>query len=536
MFGLDRKDTIGLALLLSGSFGGILLACLSQRIRDLFFFLIVSLSIITEHVAMNFVSKEWYRGTTRGFEVSLVDILAISLVASAIIRPRKRKPSPEHPPVEVIDNDTEAFASHDAETAPGAGSTSSSPIGWERAGGLVYTEKRWFWPASLGLMLLFFLYACICVAMADPKIFGLFELSKMVRGILIFVAAALHVRSERELKLFVLALGLTVCFEGIYALGQRYISGTYRVPGTVDDSNSLSMYLCTTAPVFVAAITSRFPKYLKALGVLAIAFAFLGVILSISRAGLIDILIMLFAATVTTISYRPSFRRVLIVLIVCAGIGGALAKSWKTIGARFEGDSLKNEYSSKHVQNRGYYIRIALAIANDSWFGVGPNNWSYLVSNKYGPRLGWHFVPYMDTDQAPSQIVPAGRDIDEPQAAPAHSLAALTTGEMGFGGLAVFTLLWLRWLLMGASFLWPRTADPLRRMGVGIFFGMCGTFFQSFTEWVFHQSPIFFTFNIMVGVLAALCYLRKCERRARKAAMEYAEDPIRPWEAAAGSY
>lgn len=513
MLGLDRKDTIGLALLFSGSFGGIVIACLSQRIRDLFFFLIISLTIVTEHVAMNFVSKEWYRGTTRGFEVSLVDILALSLVASAIIRPRRRevKAQPAADAVEDVGADGE----------------------------LVYREKRWFWPSSLGLMIIFFLYACVCVAMADPKIFGLFELSKMLRGMLVFMAAAFYVRSERELKVFVLALGLTVCFEGLYALGERYISGTYRVPGTVDDSNSLSMYFCATAPVFVAVIASRFPIHLKLLGALAIAFAFVGVILSISRAGLIGILVMLFCATIATASYRVTLRKALIVLLVLGGITGALAKSWKTIGERFKNDSLKKEYTSKrHEQNRGYYIEIALAIAHDSWFGVGPNNWSYLVSNKYGPRLGWHFVPYMDTDQAPSQIVPAGRDIDEPQAAPAHSLAALTVGEMGFGGFALFSLLWLRWLLMGASFLWPRTPDPMRRMGVGILFGMGGTFFQSFTEWVFHQSPIFFTFHIMIGVLAGLCFVRKCERRARKEALRAEEEAAAVWSppAAAGSY
>ena len=69
---------------------------------------------------------------------------------------------------------------------------------------------------------------------------------------------------------------------------------------------------------------------------------------------------------------------------------------------------------------------------------------------------------------------------------------------------------------MGASFLWPRTTDPMRRIGVGIFFGMCGTFFQSLTEWVFHQTPIFFTFNILLGVLASLC-LHQEMRAARPA-------------------
>jgi hypothetical protein len=484
---MEHKNVIGLALFFCGICGGTVLTCLSQRVRDVFFFLIVTLSTVNEYVDVNFVSKEWYRGTTRGFEVSIVDVLSISLLAGAILRPRTG-------------------------------------------------EKRWFWPASLGLVLIYFFYAAFCVGMADPKIFGLFELSKMLRGLVIFLAAALYLRNERELRLFVFALGVAVCFEGITALVQRYVYGVHRVSGTVEDSNSLSMYLCTTAPIFVAVLTSQFPKYLKLLGAAAIALAFVGVILTISRAGLVAILIMLFGATITTISYRITFQKVFIVFIAMLGMGGALAKSWKTVGDRFKHDSLKNEYGAKHVQNRGYYIRIAAAIAEDSWFGVGPNNWSYWVSNKYGPRLGWPFVPYPDTEHEPSEVVPAGRNIDEAQAAPAHSLAALTAGEMGYGGLALLMLLWLRWLLMGASFLWPRTPDPMRRIGVGIFFGMGGTFFQSMTEWVFHQTQIFYTFNIMLGVLASLIYLRRLERKRRRMAEretqvddadEIVEEPIR---------
>jgi hypothetical protein len=464
---MERKDQIAIALLLGCTFGGVVLNTLSYRLRDLFFFLIVTLSSVTEYLDVNFWSLDWYRGTTCGFEVSLVDTISLSLLISMLLRPR-----------------------------PG--------------------EKRWFWPASLGWMIIYFLFASFCVALADPKIFGMFELSKMLRGLVMFLAAAMYLRSERELRIFIFALGVVVCYQGLSAITERYYYGVVRVYGTVDDSNSLSMYFLTTAPVFVAVITSKVSKYLKLLGAAAIGLAFIGVILTISRTGLIAIMITLFGAAIATISYRITLRKTLITLLVMLGIGGALGKAWKTVGARFAGDSLINEYSAKHVQNRGYYIRIALAIAKDSWFGVGPNNWSYWVSNKYGPRMGYHFVPYLGTEHKPSQKVPPGRDIDDPQAAPAHSLAALTVGEMGFGGLALLTVLWLRWLLMGASFLWPRTSDPMRRIGVGIFFGMCGTLFQSLTEWVFHQTPIFFTFNILLGVLASLIYMRKCERRARK--------------------
>jgi len=234
---------------------------------------------------------------------------------------------------------------------------------------------------------------------------------------------------------------------------------------------------------------------------------------------------MLGGAAITTVSYRITLRKTIIALVVVLGMSAALGKAWKTLSTRFAGDSLKNEYSSgKHEQNRGYYIQIATAIAKDSWFGVGPNNWSYWVSDKYGPRLGWHFVPYLDTEQKPGQKVPPGRNIDDPQAAPAHSLGALTAGEMGIGGLILFSLLWAQWLLLGASFLWPRTTDPMRRIGVGIFFGMCGTFFQSMTEWVFRQTPIYFTFHILLGVLVSLVYIRKCERRAVKEAERELEE------------
>jgi len=53
---------------------------------------------------------------------------------------------------------------------------------------------------------------------------------------------------------------------------------------------------------------------------------------------------------------------------------------------------------------------------------------------------------------------------------------------------------------------------------------MCGTLFQSMTEWVFRQTPIYFTFHLLLGVLASLIYIRKCERRARKEAERELEE------------
>ena len=465
---MPQKDIIGMVLALVGIFGGVVVATASKRLRDIFFVAMIILAPMTEDWDVNFVSRDFYRGTTRGFEFSLVDILSISLLASAILAPRRG-------------------------------------------------QSRGFWPASFGLILLFFCYACFNVAIADPKLFGLFEISKMMRGITIFLAVAFYLRTERELRLFVLALGLIVSYEGFLALKQRYFYGMHRVPGTVDDSNSLSVFFCTTAPVFVAVINSRFPKFLKALGAIAIALASVGVILTISRAGVVILGLVLLGCAFATMSWLITPRKIIIALVVILGATAILAKSWKTLQSRFETTNLKVEYASTKSLGRGYYIRVARAIAEDRVFGVGLNNWSYWVSQQYGPKLGYRFVKYKGTDVEPSTVIPPDSNVDEAQAAPAHSLAALTAGELGLPGLILFTLLWIRWFQMAGSFLWNRTPEPMRRMGVGIFFGLSGLFLQSLTEWVFRHSPIYYTAHILLGVLASLYCLKRREKKLQKA-------------------
>jgi hypothetical protein len=288
----------------------------------------------------------------------------------------------------------------------------------------------------------------------------------------------------------------------------------------VDDSNSLSVFFCSTASIFVAAINSQIPKWLKSLSAAAIALACVGVILTISRMGVIIISTVLVAATVATISYRITARKIIVGLFVIVAAIGAGAKSWKTLQSRFKDTNLAEEYGNNRSLGRGYYIRVAEAIAVDQVFGVGLNNWSYWVSEKYGPRLGYRFVHYKGTDVEPSTIIPPESNVDEAQAAPAHSLGALTAGELGIPGLVLFAIIWMRWFQMGASFLWPPTPDPLRRIGVGLFFALCGIFLQSLTEWVFRHSPIYYVVNINLGVLASLYYLKKKAKRERAEEVE----------------
>jgi hypothetical protein len=460
---MGTKELFGLTMIPAAVVGGIVVATMSKRIRDVFFVLLVFLAPFIQLLDVNFVSREWYRGTSRGFEVSLLDILSVSLLFGSILAPRRG-------------------------------------------------TSRMYLPASLGLMLLFFFYAAFNVLLSDPKLFGLFELSKLCRGLVLFLAVAFYLRTERELRLLIFSLAISVAFQGLLAFKQRYVDGIHRVPGTVDDANSLSVFLCMTAPFFVAALNSRIPKWMKLACVATLVLAVLAEVLTISRAGIVVMAMVLVGTTLTTMSWRITARKSIIGVVVLVGVAGIAAKSWKTVQARFAEANLAQEYGKKKNMGRGYYIRVAEAIAEDNWLGVGLNNWSFWVSNKYGPKLGYKFVPYRGTDNEPSYIMPSETNVDTPQAAPAHSLAALTLGELGIPGLVLMGLLWIRWFQMGASFFWRRTTDSMRRMGVGIFFCLCGLFLQSLTEWVFRHSPIYYVAHILIGTLAALYYQKKRSR------------------------
>ena len=70
--------------------------------------------------------------TTRGFEISFLDIIALALLIAMWLRPRKG-------------------------------------------------ESRFNWPASLAPLLVYFGYCALSVLFSDPKLFGMFELFKVAQ-------------------------------------------------------------------------------------------------------------------------------------------------------------------------------------------------------------------------------------------------------------------------------------------------------------------------------------------------------------------
>lgn len=454
---METKQILALIILLVLSCGSVTLALFSHRVRAVMFFLLVFGTIYTERMDVNFFGDYWYRGTSRGIEISLLDVLTLSLLVSELLAPR-------------------------------------------------YRERRWFWPVGLGLLVLYGTYCFASVVTAEPKIYGVWELAKVGRGIALLVASALYVRSRFELGILVVALGCAIGVESIYGVKQRIVDGSFRVPGTLDHENSLSMFLCTVGPVMLAAALADWSKWLKAFAGLACIVAAMTELLTISRTGIPTFALGMLGVTFFCVSWRITKKKILIgsaITLVCAGV---LVKSWDSLASRYMSASLKEEYLDEQSEGRGVYWRWAMAIIDDHPYGVGLNNWSYYVSKTYGPRLGYAYEDYDEIKVEPSTAdLPSIRF-----AAPAHSLAALTLGEVGIPGLALMMLMWLRWFQVGATFLWQRlNADPMHRLGIGCLFATWGIFMHSVTEWTYRQTSLMFVYHILAGAMAALYFHRK---------------------------
>jgi hypothetical protein len=483
---METKHILALLLFAAVGCGSILATTFSQRLRDLAFFGMVCFSIYAEKFDVNFFGQYWYRGTSRGVGISMTDVLAFAILISSLIAPR-------------------------------------------------YPRRPGFVPASLGVLALYFAYCVYMTLNALEPLYAVWELANIPRGVLILLAGAAYLRTQRELGILIVGLSFTVCVEAVYALKQRYLGGMYRVPGTLDHANSLSMYVCMISPVLVAAAMANWSKWLRLIAGVGAVAATVSVLLTISRAGLPIYAFVVGGTGLACMSWRITFKKVLGAFAIAAVCGVVFVKMWDQIKARYMEASFHEEYLDEQSEGRGVYIRWARAILNDHPTGVGLNNWSYAVSKTYGPASGFWYEDYDDIKTDPEKAdLPSIR-----YAAPAHSLAALTAGELGIPGLVIFGLVWFRWFLMGAGFLVRRlNEDATHRLGIGFLFATCGIFLQSVTEWVYRQSTLFLMFHLMIGGLASLRWLRLQAKKAPAETDAVAEDievEVSPVPASAGA-
>jgi hypothetical protein len=258
----------------------------------------------------------------------------------------------------------------------------------------------------------------------------------------------------------------------------------------------------------------------------------IGSVLAVSRTGMPVLAFVMIGTAIFCTSWQLTRRKAFIVLSCVAVAGAALVFAWDRITVRYthsEGTVMDEIMGEAGFESRAEYRNLAEGIIKEQPYGVGLNNWSYHISKTYASRNG---IRYNDYDEI---TAPLDRDAHPETlptfAPPAHSIYYLTAGELGLPGLALLLLVFLRWMQMGASFLFNRlNADPMHRLGIGLMFSVFGMVLHSTTEWTYRQTQLMFTFHVLMGALAALYYLKKQRKRAEKAAKKNARKHAAPVE------
>ena len=402
---------------------------------------------------INFLSHEWYRGSTRGLEISYLDLIAIIVLIGSLAH-RKRE------------------------------------------------GRLWRRPASIRVQVALLIWAAFNIVVSEPQIFGVFELSKMLRGILVFCAVYSFVRTPAHVRLFVMVLIAIIFYEAAIAITDRYIYGMHRIQATLPHPNSLSMFSLQILPVVLSAsfandVSRRFVLMTRITSILTAGIT----ILSVSRTGFAALGILTLLTLYFNIRGSWTPKNVAIVVAGLFVITGMGLKAWDSVMSRFQNFNISTEYLSTQGDRGSYFHKAIPAIADNPIFGVGLNNWSYWISNRYARQAGYY------SDYYPSVNIPPRTPYQE---APAHNLFLLTVTELGPIGLALLMLLFWQWGRIATQGVWQQGKGLMQRVRIGALLSLLGMLMQSFTEWEFRQTSLFFLGHTIAAVSIFLYQRSSC--------------------------
>ena len=325
---------------------GYQLALKNKKIENLIFFLAIFFTV--ENISINFISREWLRGTSRGIEISMVDLAAMILFFLVLNR-KKQYPLKLFPP-----------------------------------GSFLY--------------FLYVGFSFISIFNASMPLMSVFELWKMLKMYGYYWILYHYFVEEKQFKVFMKFVAILIIYISIIVLKQKYIEGMFQCYGPFDHQNSLVMYLIVfNSLAFSYLLNSKDTStffWLIVLGLGAVS-----IVSSLSRAGLalfgfscIIILLLSYGNGISPKKIGVTF------LIILGGIG-LLLKAMDSITERFES-------APEASKNTRIFLAVAAKkMAEDKTFGIGLNNFGQAIKmDRYNSHIEVEERPD-DPDYVPMQYI-----------------------------------------------------------------------------------------------------------------------------------
>jgi hypothetical protein len=355
-----------------------------------------------------------------------------------------------------------------------------------------------FFPPGFWLYMLHVAACAISLINADVLLYALFPLFKMLKIVIVFVAAFNFIKDDSDLRFALISLGIVMLWQLVVVLHQKYIEGIYQVWGTFEHQNSLSMFTIMLGMVFLAVAMG--PKRKSSMFFIFLFVACAAIVQStLSRAGLFIFAVGTVFVACASLLDRPTRRRLTVLAsLACIGIIG-LAMTLDTIVARF------HEYGTDESKRTRQQLNVASSLMLEDYpLGIGWNNFGVAVNYQiYSQHIDdWHLKNGNKIDRHYKKGI-------------VESLWWLHLAETGYQGLITY-------LILIALFLWWNFRNAIyyhrRYLGavsIGIFVGFTMNYLQSFLERVLTQPRNMMLWLILMAVTARITTWRIAEKRRR---------------------
>lgn len=318
---------------------GIVLASTSKFFEKVVLFLMIFFTCRLSE-SIHFVSREFYRGTSRGFEIGLVDLVAVILFFVVITHSGKN-------------------------------------------------YKIRLLPPGSYLYFIYFAFSLASITNAYEPLYSYFEVLKMIRMYFYFWVLYNYFSSFERIALAIHFIPAIIIYIFIVAIYQKYRLGVYQISGPLPHQNSLCMYITVLSTIMFSQLMNE-----KNASILKSAFIFLMfgmgsllVFFTLSRAGMVCYIGG--CLVVLLISYASGLEMKKYIITAMIGLGAVITvvAMINTVLQRFETAPVASKITRYNLANS------AVNMANDKFLGIGLNNFGVKVNKP------WPYSKHLDKER-----------------------------------------------------------------------------------------------------------------------------------------
>jgi len=359
------------------------------------------------------------------------------------------------------------------------------------------TRKKIIWlPYNSMLWLLLILIAMLSISGSAMPLYGWFAVHKFIRCLVLYWVMVNIVQERRDVLAVIYGLVGAILFQGTVVFWQKYVTRTvvYRSMGSFNHPNAMAMYIELVLPILTALVLERLlPGRWNTAATIAVPLGLLAVVFTKSRAGMVMLPAAMGGVTAVSILIKPTMRKGVLIATALCFAGVVMAIALPRIIKRFQ------EAPEESAQTRVYFNQAARAMANNRFFGVGINLFSWSLANT---EYYWYVYPDRLEERNPEEF----RDspMGQSRLGTAHHLYYLYAGEIGWLGMWTFILFIARFMLRNVL-LFLRCKDPFyKALLLGMLAGFALVHMHSTLEWIMRQVQPMYMFFLLSGLMIAI--------------------------------